>query len=471
MRPRFVCYVNSGMDAWVPEIWAQETLAILEENMVMGNLVYRNFENLIADYGDTVNTRIPAEFVARRKGVNDDVTVQNATAVNIPVVLNQHIHTSFLIRDSESSLAFQDLVDQFLKPAAKSLATDVDRVLTGQVYQFLGNAQNTLGDTTSADIKTRILNARKEMNINKLPMDGRHLVLTPNMESIALELDTFITADKVGDEGTALREASLGRKLGFNIYMAQNAPSISGSVKTLHADELDADAAKGATALTVDVGAVVANGQYFTLEGDEQPLRCVSGGGTINIVSSRALRKAVLAAASNLYLYAGNTVDLAGHAGVTAYPAGYVKEIKVDDDDTTGALPQVGQLVAFADTTRATVRTGEYAITAVRVDGTDYYITLDRPLDVALADNDKADFGPDGEYNFAFVREAVAMVTRPLAMPKTGTGALSATVNYNGLAMRVVITYDGDRQGYLVTVDMLMGVAVLRDEAGVPLLG
>lgn len=469
MRPRYVSYVNS-LDAWVPEVWAAETLIILEENMVMGNLVYRDFENEIADFGDTVNTRKPAEFTAERKTANDDVTIQNAEATNIPVTLDQHIHTSFMIRDSEGSLSFQDLVNQYLTPAAMSLARQVDRVLTGQVYQFLDNAQGTLGDMASTDIKNRILATRKKMNINNLPMDGRNLVITPNTEEIALQLDTFITADKVGDEGTALREASLGRKLGFDIFMAQNTPGISGSVSTLLADYLNADAAKGATALTMDAGALL-NGQYFTLEGDEQPLRVASGGGTANIVSNRALRAAVAAGASNVYQYAGNTVDLAGHTGVTAYPIGYSKRIKVDDADATGAVPQVGQLVAFTDTTRATVRSGEYSITQVIVDGSDYYIVLDRPLEAALADNDKADFGPNGEYNFAFRRDAIGLVTRPLAIPKEGTGALSAVSNYNNLAVRVVITYNGTKQGHLVTLDLLAGVAVLESAAGVPMLG
>ncbi|MEX0827859.1 MAG: hypothetical protein WD005_02800, partial [Haliea sp.] len=50
------CFDN---DAFVPEVWAQEGLAILEENMVAANLVHRDFENQIASFGDVVNTRRP----------------------------------------------------------------------------------------------------------------------------------------------------------------------------------------------------------------------------------------------------------------------------------------------------------------------------------------------------------------------------------------------------------------------------
>jgi hypothetical protein len=72
--------VETYPDAYIPEMWANESIAILEENMVVGNLVHRDFEPIIASYGDTVNTRKPGEFVAKRKTVADSVTVQTPTA-------------------------------------------------------------------------------------------------------------------------------------------------------------------------------------------------------------------------------------------------------------------------------------------------------------------------------------------------------------------------------------------------------
>ena len=53
--------------AFIPEIWANEGLLILSEEMVMGNLVHRDFTNEIAKFGETVHTRKPGEFVGTRK--------------------------------------------------------------------------------------------------------------------------------------------------------------------------------------------------------------------------------------------------------------------------------------------------------------------------------------------------------------------------------------------------------------------
>ena len=57
------CYANDN-DAFVPEKWAMEGLMQLEENMVIANMVHRDFENEVARFGDTVNTRKPGEFEA-----------------------------------------------------------------------------------------------------------------------------------------------------------------------------------------------------------------------------------------------------------------------------------------------------------------------------------------------------------------------------------------------------------------------
>lgn len=474
----WVCYDNdfdTADRAWVPEIWAAETLMILEANMVIGNLVHTDFEDEIQEFGDTVNTRKPGTFTARRKGVNDDVTVQDATAEKIAVVLDQYFHTSFLIRDGQESLSFKDLVAEYLGPAASSLAEAIDKVLLGQAYQFMANGVGDLGrfseDSPGAtgNVKGEILNTRQKMNEKKAPVSGRNLILAPDSETEALKLDLFISAEKVGDEGTALREASLGRKLGFDFYMAQNVGSI-GPVGSddyaFHADELASDGAAGATTLTLDSG-VVENGQYITLENDEQPLRVTAGGGTTGITVNRPLRVAVPAATSNLIEYIPGDVDLTGHSGVSAYGAGYAKQIRVDG---TGD-PHVGQLVSFS--AGATMRTGEYSIIDVVVvtANTTWLITLDRPLEVALADADKVNYGPIGDFNFAFTRNALALVTRPLAPPKAGTGALSGVANFNNLSVRVTITYNGTQQGHLVTLDVLAGVKVLDTDQGAVMYG
>lgn len=454
--PAMAVYFDNSIDALIPEIWAQESLAILEENMIAGQMVYRDFENEIASYGDVVNTRKPSEFKAERKTNADSVTVQDVISTNIAVTLDQHIHVSFMIKDGEESKSFKNLIEEYLHPAMLAQARMIDQIVLGQFPQFLQYTYGSLGGLSGTTAKEYILGIRNVMNKNKADQGGRSLIWTPDGETAALNTEIFLTADKVGDEGTALREASLGRKLGLNHFMCQNMSSyVDSDITSTGAINLAAGYVKGTTTLVVDgFSAAIANNSWIKIAGDNTPLRVVStsGGATpVGItVASPGIRHAVVDNAV-VTIYGGAAINLSG-----GYAAGYSKYLAID---TFTKSPRVGQMVSFGTDPTSVV------YTIVAVDAT-RGIMLDRPLEATLADNAVVNLAPGGDYNLAFHKNAIALVTRPLAQPRAGTGALSGVVNYNGLSMRAVITYDGNKQGHLVTLDALCGIKVIE-----PLLG
>lgn len=452
--------VEGYPDAYNPSMWANESIAILEENMVVANLVHRDFEPIIANYGDVVNTRKPGEFVVNRKTTADSVTVQTPTATSVPVVLNQHLHTSFMIMDGDQSKSFKDLVVEYLSPAMLSIARGIDQIVSAQVYQFLSNQGGQLNQLSGTNAETYLLGTRQVLNKNKAYVNNRNLVLSTVSETALLSDKNFTQAFAVGDEGTALREASLGRKYGFDIFMAQNMPYVDGTLQDIVAGAINnaAGAAVGATSLTVDgLSATIAAGTWLTVAGDNTPVRVVSttGGATPTaIVITPGLKTAALDNAV-VTLYRPAAVNNAA-----GYAVGWVKPLVMDGVTNP---PQVGQLVSLS-------ATGEvYGIIEVLAGGTQ--ILLDRPLETAVVDNQALFLGPNGSYNWAFHRNSVALVTRPLALPMQGTGARAGIANFNNLSMRVVMTYNGTLQGTLVTLDTLLGVKVLDKNLGAVMLG
>jgi len=460
VRSRSWYGVNDN-DALIPEVWANESVAILTENMVAANLVHRDFSMEIASQGDLVNTRQPGTFTAERKTDNDDVTVQDASLTNIQVPLDQHFHTSFTIKDGELSKSMKDLIEVHLGPAVLSIAQATDKVILGQWPQFLANEAGMIGGLSGTTAKQYMLQTRKVMNENLAYAQGRNLVWNPDGETQALDTEIFLTANTVGDEGTALREASMGRKLGFDNYMDQHMSSVAvGNTVTAGEINFGAGYAAGSTVFTVDgFSAAIAAGSWITIEGDMTPLRVVSAvvGATPTTITVLApgLSTAVVDDA-DITVYTPGEVNKVGD-----YAAGYAKEIVIDGFTVA---PQVGQFVTFGDSTTTDI----YTIIAVNAL---IGITLDRPLGAAIANNDDVCIGPAGSYNFAFHRNAITFVSRPLALPRAGTGALSAVASANGVAIRVTITYNGTSQGHLVTVDLLCGVKVLDTNLGAVLLG
>ena len=431
--------------------------------MVLGNLVYRDFENVIARFGDVVNTRKPRTFTALRKTDADNVTIQPAISDNIPVPLDQHAHTSFMIMDGEESTSFKNLVDLYLRPGVISLASFVDKVLSGQAARFIQYSPpaGQLGGITGSNAANYMLNARQQLNVNKIPVDfNRHIILTPQSETTVLENPNFTAAYFVGDEGTALREASLGRKFGMNVFMAQNQPYINATNTTRTGTTTSAYGVGINTFATTGITGAITAGTWITIAGDMTPLQVVSTVGGTSPSSITTQNGIVTPVASGAVI----TIYNPGAVNYTAgYPAGYSEEIMIDGFTVA---PQVGQPITFgADNANI------YSVIALDPLNPLTGLWVDRPLVNALTNNETVNIGPAGSYNFAFHRNALALVSRPLALPRVGVGALAANVTYNNLAMRVVMTYQGEAQGTLVTLDMLLGVAVFEKYAGILMCG
>lgn len=452
---------TNDIDPLVPEIWAQESLMLLEEYMIAALMVRTDYKDEIAKFGQTVNIDRPARVKAKRKTVADNVTVQDADAEQIPVKLNQHVHVSILIKDGEESMAFKDLAAYHLKPMILAHAQFIDKVILGQYAQFLENTFGGLGTLSSSNSESRIIGLRKVMQQNLAHTTGRQLIWSTDGAAQVIGTDKFTSADKRGDGGQALREASMGRILGFDHYECQNMASVGDADKTSSVAliNLAAGYAAGTTTFVTDTGAAaIANNTFITIDGDNTPLRVVSttGGATPTAITVAApgLRAAV----------ANNAIVTKFIPGTTAaaYGVGYSKELTYAGFTIE---PQVGQMVTFGLDPTSPV----YVV--IDVDTDNNTITLDRPLTVAVANGGACNLGPSGNYNFAFHRDAIALVTRPLAAPKAGTGALSAVINYNGFSIRATITYDGNKQGHLITLDLIFGIAILEEELGAVLLG
>lgn len=458
-----LCFAND-VDALVPELWAQESLAILEENMVMARLVHRDFSPLVASYGDVVNTRRPGEFSTKRKTASDSVVSQDAVATNVQVPLDQHAYVTFTIKDSESSLAFKDLVEMFMQPAAMQLARTVDRTLVGQAHKFFGNKVGRLAEMTPSNARDFLLDARKKMNENKAYQAGRQLVLGPGAERQFLDTDIFVKADERGDGGTALEEAALGRVVGFNTYLDQNVPS-----RTLtDADTVTANHTAGATAGDTGNKSITATGNDFVgcfvwITGEGQPHWITALTESGNNLTGMTLNEAyVNAVSANAVAYIYNQATVSGN-----YASAYTKGITLNGI-TANKLPVVGQMLAFGENSAA-----RHTYTIIEVDSvntTSVTVWLDRPLESGLTDGDGAFPGPHGDFNLAFHRDALALVSRPLALPASTLGVRSGIGSYNDLAMRVTMQYDISSQGTIVTLDMLYGIKELDTNLGCVIL-
>ncbi len=311
----------------------------------------------------------------------------------------------------------------------------------------------------AADSHETVLDARKVLNDNKAYPTGRSLILSSSSETALLKNDLFIRADKRGDGGSALETARLGHILGFDTYLDVNVNSMSGGDVETRITVTNALAANGGGSQVVALNGAteMVPGQFMVVDGNDQPTYIVAEDST-HVTMNEVNKFATLAvAATKLYKTCAATTD---------YAQGWVEEVRVDGY-TSGYAPQIGQLVAFGlSGSRKT-----YTVIESTDNGSTCDILLDRPLEIAVANNDLCFPGPEGSMNWAMHRECLALVTRPLALPPAAHGVMAGVAVYNDLAMRVVMQYDSTVGGTRVNLEMLAGLALLDAKLAVAVLG
>lgn len=199
-----------------PSIIAREALMVLRNNAVMANLVHRDYANeFVGKVGDTITIRKPASFEA--KEYNGSLVVQDATENSTTIKMDKLLDVSFAVTSKELTLDIADFSAQLLVPAMQAFQDKIDGYLLD-----LG-ASLTQKVTSTGDTRKDVVAARKFLTEAAAPLTERRFVYGSDLEADLLNTDLFISAEKVGDEGTALREASLGRKFGMDFYVDQNA--------------------------------------------------------------------------------------------------------------------------------------------------------------------------------------------------------------------------------------------------------
>jgi len=198
-----------------PSVIAKEALLVLENNLVLGALVHRDYSNEFTKVGNTIKIRKPATFVANVwDGAN--LNIQSITEANVSVVMNTVLDVSFNISALELTQNIVAFSEQVIQPAMRAHAQKIDELLAG-LYVDVPYAVAVSSTANVADIA----NARKKLNQNKVPMEDRRGVLEPISEAKYLVLDAFLHAEKRGDTD-AVKNGSMGRVLGIDWYMDQN---------------------------------------------------------------------------------------------------------------------------------------------------------------------------------------------------------------------------------------------------------
>src|SRR6476660_224296 len=130
---------STNVASAIVKLVAADALPALVGNLVMGNLVNRDFEPTLAQAGDTVNIPVPPSMVANNLIEGGSVVAQNPDLGNAQIVLNTHAEATFQIPDVTKVLAVPDLLQLYMNPAVVAIAQKIETDLLGLYASFTSN--------------------------------------------------------------------------------------------------------------------------------------------------------------------------------------------------------------------------------------------------------------------------------------------------------------------------------------------
>lgn len=222
-----------------PEVWARESLILLQNMNVMANLVHRDFENEVASAGDVVNTRKPSKFTvgSLSNTVTAAMTVAKADATNVPITLDQHQYVAFAITSRDMATSIKNLIEEFMEPAMIPLATKIDADLLNKT-NGLGAIAEVASDVTCASgvfEKVTLAGVQKKLLDNQVPfapisgVSRISLVLNTQHHADLIVQPEVIAANTTGLNPPPIRTGFVASLFGMNVYVDQQVPTITTS--------------------------------------------------------------------------------------------------------------------------------------------------------------------------------------------------------------------------------------------------
>ena len=208
----------------IVKLVAADALPALMGNLVMGNLVNRDYEPTLAQAGDTVNIPIPPTLVANNLAEGNTVQLQNPNLGNAQIVLSTHAEATFQVPDVIKVLAVPDLLKLYMQPAMIALAEKIETDLLNLTTSFTANtAVGTLGTPITEDVVDAAETALFTAMVP--PSEPKYLIVSASTYSQLRQIPRFSEYQMTDQVPSAIVNGTVGKIKDFTVYRSQFVPT------------------------------------------------------------------------------------------------------------------------------------------------------------------------------------------------------------------------------------------------------
>lgn len=386
-----------------PTIIAKEALVQLDNALVMGNQVHRDYETEFTEQkiGSSVTIRKPVQF-----SVSDGATLdlQDTQEGSLTLSVDKRKHVAFDFPSVDLTLKIDMFSERYIKPAMIQLANQVDVDLLA-LYKQVPNWAGTAGQTINSFADWSV--GLERLDEFAVPNDGNRVgMVTPTDYYGLANSFTGSYVERIAQG--AIEKAKLPMIGGSDVFMAQNV-------------QTHTVGAHGGTPLVR--GASQETTYALSLTTDTQTFN--TDGWTTN----SGLKEGDVFTISGVY-----AVNPITKATLT-----FLKQFRITANATTNTSSASNTTLTIAP---AIITSGPYQ-----------NVSASPANDTAITMVGTASTGY--RQNMLFHKNAFALVTVPLKAPAS---AKSSRQSYKGLSVRYVTDYDITNDREIYRFDVLYGV-------------
>ncbi len=219
---------------FIPTIWSARLLNHLDKSHVYLNLLNRDYEGEIKNFGDTVKINQVGDVSIKdyTKGTDIDAP-EDITGEQQELKIDQAKYFNFAVDDVDNAQTNPKLMDKAMQRAAYAM-NDVVDAFAANLLAINVHADNAIGTNEAPIVPTKAdaydylvdLNTKlTEANVAKM---GRWVVIPAFYHGLLLKDDRFV-GNGTDYNQAILEGGEVGKAAGFTVYVSNNVPNTEGA--------------------------------------------------------------------------------------------------------------------------------------------------------------------------------------------------------------------------------------------------
>ena len=215
---------------FIPQIWSARLLNHLDKRHVYLNLLNRDYEGEIKNFGDTVKVNQIGDITIKDyvKGTDIDAP-DDLDGEQQELKIDQAKYFNFAVDDVDNAQTNPKLMDKAMERAAYSM-NDVVDAFAANLLAINVHTDNTIGDDTTPKVPTKetaydlLVDLGVKLTEANVPTVGRWVVIPAWYHGLLLKDQRFV-GNGTDYNKAILEGGEVGNAAGFTVYVSNNVPN------------------------------------------------------------------------------------------------------------------------------------------------------------------------------------------------------------------------------------------------------